>query len=68
MICPICKSGTLVVDSRSDNENVYRRRRCRSCDHRFTTTESISDNEGLKNVRREIKNFQVKKSLMFKKR
>ncbi len=43
MICPFCSAGdTQVVDSRVNDEgdSVRRRRRCSSCDKRFTTYET----------------------------
>ncbi|HIE90689.1 MAG: transcriptional regulator NrdR [Methylophilaceae bacterium] len=43
MICPFCSAGdTQVVDSRVNDEgdSVRRRRRCGSCDKRFTTYET----------------------------
>jgi len=42
MLCPNCqKSETAVVDSRDDNKTVWRRRKCLSCDARFTTYERM---------------------------
>lgn len=37
MNCPLCKADTVVLHT-DDND---RRRRCTSCDHRFTTTEVL---------------------------
>lgn len=39
MNCPSCHSSTTVIDSRAKPDTVYRRRRCDSCDFRFTTWE-----------------------------
>ena len=47
MKCPSCgASGTKVVDSRSaeDNTAIRRRRKCISCEYRFTTYERMGDN------------------------
>ena len=43
MECHECKSADLiVVDSRHTNSAVvYRRHKCRDCDHRFTTYEFV---------------------------
>lgn len=44
MKCPFCKSSdTQVIDSRvsDDGESIRRRRRCASCNKRFTTYETI---------------------------
>ncbi len=44
MKCPFCKgSETQVVDSRvsEDGDSIRRRRRCLSCDKRFTTYETV---------------------------
>lgn len=40
MTCPICGDKTHVIDSASDTEQIYRRRECVSCKHRFYTVES----------------------------
>lgn len=43
MNCPKCKSKTGIKDSRSwDGKKVYRRRFCKSCDHKFSTLERIA--------------------------
>src|SRR3972149_3187019 len=40
--CPYCgHEDSKVIDSRAVNESVRRRRRCLSCDRRFTTYERI---------------------------
>lgn len=57
MNCPICGEKTRVLDTVSDCEGVYRRRRCLGCDHRFYTTESDSD--GLRF--REIEQSKIEK-------
>ena len=44
MKCPFCKSDdTQVIDSRvsDDGESIRRRRRCTSCNKRFTTYETV---------------------------
>ena len=45
MMCPFCRNGdTSVIDSRASQDFVIRRRRkCLSCDRRFTTYEKIED-------------------------
>lgn len=46
MYCPVCQADdTKVVDSRlaSEGAAVRRRRRCPSCDHRFTTFERVDE-------------------------
>lgn len=45
MMCPYCRNGdTSVVDSRASQDFVIRRRRkCLSCERRFTTYEKIED-------------------------
>lgn len=45
MLCPFCRNGeTTVIDSRSSTPFVIRRRRkCLSCDRRFTTYENIEE-------------------------
>lgn len=48
MRCPKCNfKRTIVVDSRSSNNTIKRRRECTACGYRFSTYESvahISDN------------------------
>ena len=42
MICPYCGyQNSKVMDSRSVNDNIRRRRQCLSCDSRFTTYERL---------------------------
>ena len=45
MMCPFCRhEDTSVIDSRASQQFVIRRRRkCLSCDRRFTTYEKIED-------------------------
>lgn len=42
MLCPKCKSKTRVIDSRT-SDTTYRRRRCKNCNHTFTTKEIECD-------------------------
>lgn len=52
MMCPNCESDQIVViDSRPHQKNiVYRRRKCLSCDYRFSTIEiEKADYESLVN-------------------
>lgn len=37
--CPLCGSGTNVLDSRPTSDGIRRRRACDKCQHRFTTYE-----------------------------
>lgn len=39
MTCPSCGGDTKVIDSRSHEDSVYRRRECLVCKERFSTTE-----------------------------
>lgn len=39
MDCPKCGCGTYVMDSRQKPYRVYRRRECRVCGYRFSTSE-----------------------------
>ena len=39
MICPYCGGFTKVLDSRETDDSVRRRRECRECGLRFSTTE-----------------------------
>lgn len=41
MQCPRCNKSSQVLDSRTDGKAVNRRRRCKSCGHRFATEEKI---------------------------
>src|SRR5262249_34584391 len=45
MMCPFCRDGeTSVIDSRASTPYIIRRRRkCLSCDRRFTTYEKIEE-------------------------
>lgn len=43
MTCPICGNETKVIDSRSQVDFIYRRRRCIACNHTFTTSETEDD-------------------------
>lgn len=55
MRCPKCKyEDTRVVDSRSNKDNTYirRRRQCTECNHRFSTLEEII-REGLVVIKRD---------------
>ncbi|MBR5877914.1 MAG: hypothetical protein IKY91_00070 [Akkermansia sp.] len=42
MLCPECKKKAIVIDSRKcPTGEVYRRRVCKSCGHRFSTLECV---------------------------
>jgi transcriptional repressor NrdR len=56
MTCPYCGSETKVVDSRPQEDSVYRRRMCVACKARFSTTEI-----DLAIYQRIIKNVEAKK-------
>lgn len=43
MICPKCGGALAVVDSISDDNSVYRRRKCVECGNRFYTREVIDN-------------------------
>ena len=43
MRCPVCKKSSLdVMESRTTEKHVRRRRRCKLCEYRFTTLEMPS--------------------------
>ena len=52
MTCPVCGGETRVVDSATDCERVYRKRRCVHCAYAFTTTEQESKDSTLLRVLR----------------
>ena len=44
MTCPKCNNEkTKIVDSRADEESVWRRRECQGCGYRFNTIEIDED-------------------------
>ena len=43
MTCPICGEETKVVDSRSEPDYIYRKRKCVECKYSFTTSEVEDD-------------------------
>lgn len=44
MKCPMCGSDNITtVDSRSDNDSVVRRKKCLSCNNRWSTIEIDKD-------------------------
>lgn len=45
MKCPKCGGDGLVTDSRPSKKYIRRRRKCTSCDHRWTTVEIETDIE-----------------------
>ena len=55
MTCPVCGGKTRVMDSRSDCEGVYRRRKCKECGYALYTSEIETDGEELKEIEREEK-------------
>lgn len=40
MTCPVCGGKTVVIDSFSECDCIYRERKCAECGHRFTTAET----------------------------
>ena len=58
MRCPVCgSSSTHVIESRSHNGSVLRRRECRKMHHKFTTREVFSSLEGLSATAKAIDKF-----------
>lgn len=43
MTCPICGEKTRVINTLTEEDAVYRLRRCISCKHRFGTEEAEND-------------------------
>lgn len=43
MRCPKCRAESQVVESRTRSSWQYRRRRCPSCEHMFSTKEMVVD-------------------------
>lgn len=41
MTCPNCNGKNKVIDSRSDEDTVYRKRKCDDCGHIFYTEEQM---------------------------
>lgn len=52
MICPKCGEDTEVIDSRkrADGLTVRRRRRCKSCEYRFSTIELTTEDRKIKKI------------------
>lgn len=50
MTCPVCGGRSIVTDSRSDCEGVYRRRKCVECEHNFYTSEYESDSSSYNRI------------------
>lgn len=67
MICPKCgKDNNIVMDSRESNDSVIRRRKCLSCEYRFTTYEKYCPNAQMLskitgNGRREIMRLKLQR-------
>lgn len=60
MLCPVCGGSSRVTNSRSDCDGVYRRRRCKECDHLFYTTETDSDGSDLLRIEKLIREERKK--------
>ena len=43
MTCPVCNGKTKILETRSDNESINRRRECLRCGYRFSTVEMDKD-------------------------
>ena len=43
MNCPKCNNKSVVLETRSVELNVYRKRKCGSCGHKFYTEETETD-------------------------
>lgn len=43
MTCPECGEKTVVVNSKAEDDSVWRRRECLCCKHRFNTIEIDED-------------------------
>ena len=50
MLCPVCGGASRVMATRSDCDGVYRRRKCKECNHVFFTNETDSDGAELKRI------------------
>ena len=52
MNCPECGEDTKVIDSRerADGLTVRRRRQCKGCGHRFSTTELTAEDSKIKEI------------------
>ena len=53
MLCPKCNSKTGVVDTRSDEKGIYRRRRCKDCGNDFFTKEVLDSGFRMKQIESE---------------
>ena len=43
MTCPVCNGKTKILETRSDEESINRRRQCLRCGYRFSTVEMDKD-------------------------
>lgn len=50
MTCPVCGEPTVVIDTYSYLDCVYRRRKCKACNHRFNTEEVEASNVPCRDV------------------
>ena len=49
LTCPHCRrAASGVVETRSHDNKIYRRRACRACGERFTTLEQVVGTDGIK--------------------
>lgn len=54
MTCPVCGEPTVVLDSRRDEESVYRKRKCIECGYIIYTYEvECETNDDFKRVRKQ---------------
>lgn len=65
MNCPRCGGGTYVVDSRTKEFGVYRRRECQVCGKRFTTADLKGQfDEAIDNVKEQFcKTLNIKERI-----
>lgn len=54
MKCPLCKVNTRVINSRTKEDVVARRRECPECLSRFTTSETIDQSSITEYLRKKI--------------
>ena len=55
MVCPVCGGKSGVSYTCSDYDEIYRRRKCKECNHIFYTTETDSDGVDLKRIEKMIR-------------
>jgi transcriptional regulator NrdR family protein len=63
MDCPKCKKETNVKDSRKYGPIVRRRRRCPSCNHKFSTVEQVAEAPPKRKTPAPVKKKERKRAL-----